>query len=123
MHCKLCNSAQQTIFSSVEICAHQNLYNMSTIQLNNFSLEEMSVVMERVVRKVLSETESKSNSSFENEILLTRKDVARILQIHITTVHNWTKSGKLKAYKIEGRVGYLPSELQQCLTPVRPQQS
>lgn len=97
---------------------------MSTIQLNNFSLEEMSEVIERVVRRVLFENDQ--NKSFlpnQTEELLSRKDVARILKVHITTVHNWTKSGTLKAHKVEGQVRYLRSELNQCLTPVRPQQS
>ncbi len=96
---------------------------MSTIQLNNFSLEEMSAVMERVVRRVLFETDQHKRSiPNQTEELLTRKDVARILKVHITTVHNWTKSGKLKAYKISGGVRYLPSELPQSLVPMRPQQ-
>lgn len=42
----------------------------------------------------------------EQEILLTRTETAEYLKINSTTLWNWTKNGKLKAYGIGNRVYY-----------------
>ena len=42
---------------------------------------------------------------------ITRKEVAALLQITLPTVHDWTKKGVLRAYKIGKRVYYKPAEV------------
>jgi len=49
---------------------------------------------------------------------LTRSDVAKMFSIDISTVHNWTKSGKLKPLSIGGRIFFLRSEVEASLTPL-----
>jgi hypothetical protein len=51
--------------------------------------------------------------------LLTRNEVKELLKIDLSTVHNWTKRGKLKAYGIAGRIYYKRSEVEQALTPLK----
>ena len=46
---------------------------------------------------------------------LSRKEVAKLLKITLPTLHDWTKLGYLKAYKIGTRVLYKPSEVQEAL--------
>jgi len=46
---------------------------------------------------------------------LSRKEVAKLLKITLPTLHDWTKLGRLKAYKIGSRVLYKPSEVQEAL--------
>ena len=41
---------------------------------------------------------------------LTRNEVRDLLKIDLSSVHNWTKKGKLKAYGIAGRVYYKRDE-------------
>lgn len=43
---------------------------------------------------------------------LTRHEVAEMLQIDISSVHNWTKRKILQSYQIGGRVYYLLSEVE-----------
>lgn len=43
---------------------------------------------------------------------LTRQEVAQLLKIDISTVHNWTKRGKLKSYGMVGRVYYRRDEVE-----------
>lgn len=50
---------------------------------------------------------------------LTRNEVKELLKIDLSTVHNWTKRGKLKAYGIAGRIYYKRSEVEQALTPLK----
>ena len=39
---------------------------------------------------------------------LTRNEVKELLHINLSTVHNWTKKGKLKSYGIGNRIYYKP---------------
>ncbi|WPR72498.1 helix-turn-helix domain-containing protein [Flavobacterium sp. NG2] len=49
---------------------------------------------------------------------LSRKDVANMFGVDISSVHNWTRSGKIRAYGISGRVYYLRSEIESSLKPL-----
>ena len=49
---------------------------------------------------------------------LTRAEVAKWLQIDLSTVHSWTKKGKLKAYGIAHRVYYKRVEVEAALQPL-----
>jgi excisionase family DNA binding protein len=49
---------------------------------------------------------------------LTRSEVAKKLKCDLSTVHNWTKSGKLKPYSIGNRIYYKLSEVEAALIPL-----
>jgi len=49
--------------------------------------------------------------------LLTRNEVAEMLKCDISTIHNWTKKGKLIPYGIGNRVYYKRSEIELVLIP------
>lgn len=49
---------------------------------------------------------------------LTRNEVRDLLKIDLSSVHNWTKKGKLKAYQISGRVYYKRSEIEAAIQPL-----
>lgn len=46
---------------------------------------------------------------------LTRNEVAKMLKIDLSTVHNWSKSGKLKPYGIGNRVYYKRKEVENAI--------
>jgi hypothetical protein len=48
---------------------------------------------------------------------LTRTEVSEWLKCDISTVHNWTKSGRLIPYGIANRVYYKRSEVESALKP------
>lgn len=50
---------------------------------------------------------------------LTRNEVAEMLKVDLSTVHNWTKSGKLKAYSIGTRVYFKRDEVEQSLIQLK----
>jgi len=50
--------------------------------------------------------------------LLTRNEVRELLKVDLSTVHNLTKNGKLKAYGIGNRVYYKRNEIDLVLTPL-----
>ncbi len=49
------------------------------------------------------------------EQLLTRTETAKYLKVDISTLWNWTKKGKLKAYGIGNRVYYKKNEIDEAL--------
>ncbi|WP_289054474.1 helix-turn-helix domain-containing protein [Carboxylicivirga marina] len=50
--------------------------------------------------------------------LMTRNEVKEWLKVDLSTIHNWTKKGKLKSYGIGNRVYYKRHEVEQVLTPL-----
>jgi len=50
--------------------------------------------------------------------LMTRAEVARMLDVDLSTLHNWNKKGKLHPVGIAGRVYYKRSDIEAALTPL-----
>lgn len=55
----------------------------------------------------------------EPTAFLTRNEVSEMLKVDLSTVHNWTKSGKLKAYSIGTRVYFKRDEVEQSLIELK----
>lgn len=51
---------------------------------------------------------------------MTRQQVKEYFDVDLSTIHNWTKRGKLKAYGIAGRVYYKRAEVEESIKPMRP---
>ena len=49
------------------------------------------------------------------EEFLTRKEVCDMLKVDLSTLYNWTKKGKLRAYGIGYRVYYKKGEIEAAL--------
>ena len=56
----------------------------------------------------------------EPEEYLTRSEVSQMLKVDLSTVHHWTKSGRLKRYGLGRRVYYKRSEIEQSLIEITP---
>jgi hypothetical protein len=50
---------------------------------------------------------------------LTRSDVAEMLKIDLSSVHNWTKRGILKSYQIAGRIYYKRDEVENAIIELK----
>jgi excisionase family DNA binding protein len=70
------------------------------------------------VRKEISLI-SQKNQTQEVDEYLTRKEVAELLKCDQSTVHNWTKKGKLTKYCIGDRTYYKKSEIEKALIPFK----
>lgn len=51
---------------------------------------------------------------------LTRKETSSRLRISLPTLNEYTKTGKIKAYRINGRVLYRKDDIDSALTAVEP---
>lgn len=93
--------------------------NSGTIQLINIDPEELQ---EAIISGVRAEVE-KLKADFQPKQpteFLTRTEVRDLLDVDLSTIHNWTKRGKLKAYGIAGRVYYKRAEVEEAIKPLEP---
>jgi hypothetical protein len=82
--------------------------------LHNLAPTDLEDLIRKVVREQVEEF--KKNVPTENpDELLTRAEACALLKINITTLHNWTKKGKIIAYGIGNRVYYKRGELMESL--------
>ncbi len=54
----------------------------------------------------------------DETVLLTRKEVAKMLEISLPTLHNWVKSGVLTAYRIGNKVRFKQDEVLNSLQSI-----
>lgn len=74
--------------------------------------EELTIV-KKFLLEIKENFEPKSPTEY-----LTRTQVKEMFKCDISTVHNWTVAGKLKAYGLGNRVYYKRSEVESALTPL-----
>ncbi len=74
--------------------------------------QRLDALFDLVVKLYEKVYSNQSDSHNENE-LLTRQDAANYFKVDISTIHNWTKKGKLKPYYKGKKVYYRKAELLQ----------
>ena len=70
-----------------------------------------------IIRNQLDELKNSFEPKSPTE-WLTRNEVAEMLKCDISTVHNWTKKGKLKKYCIGDRTYYKRTEVESALIAI-----
>ena len=87
---------------------------MNVIQITELTTNELkSLLMEgvqQVVNQIREEFQPKTPTEY-----LTRKQVAKMLDINLTTLNNWTKKRILTSYAIQGRVYYKRDEVEKAI--------
>jgi excisionase family DNA binding protein len=91
---------------------------IQTIQITQLSPEQFEETVKRAVRSQFEHLLNKIPLASEKEEYLTRKQVAELFQIELSTLHNWCNKGKLKSYGIGNRVYFLRSEIDKALVPL-----
>lgn len=78
------------------------------------------------LKSLLKESVKQELNQLKEEILcktptqyLTRKQVAKMLDINLTTLNNWTNRGVLTSYGIQGRVYYKRDEVERAFIELK----
>lgn len=79
-----------------------------------FKLPESLTNEIKALRRELQDIKSNFKPKEQTEYL-SRNEVAKLLSINVSSVHNWTQKGILQAYQIGGRVLYKRSELEKAI--------
>jgi len=88
----------------------------NSIIISELTLEQFNDIIQGLQNQL---TDIKQN--FEPKVpteYLTRTEVSEMLKCDISTIHNWTKKGKLIPYGIGNRVYYKRNEVETKLKPI-----
>ena len=84
------------------------------IQFIQITHAELKELIRETIRREFIEF-AKDFQPKEPTEYLTRREVQKMLNINMGTLDNWTKQGKLKAYRIGARVYYKRHEVDEAL--------
>lgn len=87
---------------------------MQTIQLVGITPEQLQSAIIEGVQTQLNNFKQHFEPKTPTEYL-SRKEVAKMLQIDLSTLHNWVKAKKLKAYSLGGRIYFKRSEIESSI--------
>jgi hypothetical protein len=87
---------------------------MQQVQFIQITPQQLQENILQGVKQQLEELK-KEYQPKEPEQYLSRLEVAKLLKVDISTVHNWGKSGKLKRYGLGNRVYYKRSEVERSI--------
>lgn len=91
------------------------MFEKKIVEIENVSVDELVAIITDKVLKGLEIRLEQLQQKKHQEQLLTRTDTAKYLKVDISTLWNWTKKGKLKAYSIGNRVYYKKNEIDEAL--------
>ena len=89
---------------------------MENIILQQLSVSDFKEIISDTIKKEIRESHPGQNTP---EQYLTRKDTAKLLQVSLVTLRDWSVKGILQSYKIGGRIRYKKSEIDESLKEVK----
>ena len=85
--------------------------------LSTLELSDIKKVVEEVIENKLKNLNPQPEK--EGLKLLSRKDTAKLLCISLPTLHDWTKTGIVKAHRIGNRILYKLEEVNGALKMIQ----
>ncbi|RTY94326.1 DNA-binding protein [Flavobacterium sp. GSN2] len=90
---------------------------MQTVQFIQTTPQELQLQITEGVKIQLENFLKHFTPKQPNEYL-TRQEVAQMFNVDLSTIHNWSKSGKLNPLGLGSRVYFLRSEIETSLKPL-----
>lgn len=81
------------------------------IEVNGLDITTIAEKLDALTNALTSKEAKAETSADKPEKFLTRGEVAVLLKITLPTLHDWTKKGLLKAYRIGNRIRYKEAEV------------
>lgn len=94
---------------------------MKRLEVFGIDQDDLKEILSGIVQAEIEKLKAVIAPSSQ-EVLLTRKEVASMLHINISTVADYQRTGKLKFYGLGGRIYFKRSEIEASLQPLEPQQ-
>lgn len=91
---------------------------MPQVQFIQVTPEQLQDAILQGVKQQLQELKKEFQPK-EPTTYLTRNEVAKMLSVDLSTVHNWTKKGILKSVGIGSRVYYKRKEVENALVELQ----
>ncbi len=87
---------------------------MVQLQLVGITPQELQDAISQDIKNQLEELKKSFEPKSPTEFL-SRSEVAKLLKVDLSTIHNWRKAGKLTAYGKGGKVFFKRSEIESSL--------
>ena len=91
---------------------------MNTIQITELTTNELKSLLKESVKQEFNQLKEEILCKTPTQYL-TRKQVAKMLDINLTTLNNWTNRGALTSYGIQGRVYYKRHEVERAFIKLK----
>lgn len=91
---------------------------MSQIFLMGITVNDLKEIVNEAVRANLNLKSEKPQQKSKQEYL-SRLEVANLLKISLVTLHDWTKQGTIKAFRIGSRILYCPDDVTNALNEIK----
>lgn len=91
---------------------------MNTIQITELTTNELKSLLKESVKQEFNQLKEEILCKTPTQYL-TRKQVAKMLDINLTTLNNWTNRGVLISYGIQGRVYYKRDEVERAFIELK----
>ena len=91
---------------------------MNTIQITELTTNELKSLLKESVKQEFNQLKEEILCKTPTQYL-TRKQVAKMLDINLTTLNNWTNRGALTSYGIQGRVYYKRDEVERAFIELK----
>ena len=95
---------------------------MQQIQITQLSPEDLKGIIKGLLRSELDTLKEQITKS-KAEVFYTREETTERLKIDVSTLHRWTKSGKIIPHAIGARIYYKESSIQLALIKLDPNQN
>lgn len=95
---------------------------MEKLILSQFSKEELQEILLKPILGRIEKIETEYEKTNIDPVL-TREQTAKRFNIDLSTLHRWTKQGKIVAHAIGSRIYYKESSIQEALVKLEAQKS
>ena len=90
---------------------------MQHIAITQLSPEDLKTLFKELLEREISPLKEKSIKKLVDPIY-SREEASERLKIDLSTLHRWTKQGKISAHAIGSRVYYKESSIQNALIEI-----
>lgn len=88
--------------------------NTIKIEVNGLDINQLAEKLDNLANALNGKT-TEPQAEGNEEKLLTRMEVAKLLGVTLPTINDWTKKGLIVGYRIGNRVRYKHSEILESL--------
>ena len=95
---------------------------MQQIAITQLSPEDLKTLFKELLEKEISPLKDASAKKSVDP-LFSRQEASRRLKIDLSTLHRWTRQGKISAHSIGARIYYKESSIQEALIEIKPKKN
>ena len=95
---------------------------MNNLILTPITLEQLKGEISDAVKREIAILAESFNTPKQQDAWITRRQASHLLDVSLVTINEWTKTGKIKGYRIASRVRYKKSEIEASLSQIKTRQ-